>query len=265
MRAGDKNAEGDPGVPALAGMLASDLAAAGLTVGAAEVDRLARFVSILLRASNELSLSTIRDPAEAVQRQVVEPLAGWHAIRGSIPPGPLVEVGSGGGAPGVPIAIVADDRAVTLVEARERRAGYLRDLVTELGLTNVTVVEERGEVFGGAGGRSGVADSGPGPGREQFAYAMSRALAKLPVAFELLLPLVQVGGLAVVYAGPSAQAALPETSRVVAALGGDAPELEAVSWPGAAVQLAMVSSRKSAPTAERFPRGIRRMRKGPPA
>jgi len=264
MRQTAESASEHPGVAALIPMVQADLARAGMVIGPARIEQLAHFISILLRASDDLSLSTIRDPAEAVQRQVVEPLAGWQAIAAGIPAGPLVEVGSGGGAPGVPIAIVVADRPVTLVEARERRAGYLRELVTELGLSHVTVVEERGEVFGA----SGVAPAGGGAvrgvGREQFACAMGRALAKLPVAMELLLPLVQVGGMAAVFGGPSAEAALGDAEAVATALGGETPEVAAVSWPGAVVRLSMVTCRKSVPTSERFPRGVRRMRKGPP-
>ena len=89
-------------------------------------------------------------------------------------------MGSGGGAPGLPIAILAGDREVTLIEARTRRADYLRALVDDLGLRNVRVVEERGEVFAADGDE----------GRERYACAMGRALAKLPVALEILLPLV---------------------------------------------------------------------------
>lgn len=254
MRQIEKRASEPPGVPALTEILQADLARAGLRVESPALKRLAQFVSILLRASDDLSLSTIRDPEEAVQRQVVEPLAGWQAIQAGIPPGPLVEVGTGGGAPGLPIAIAVTDRAVTLVEARERRSGYLRDLVTELGLSNVTVVEKRGELFGAAGEA----------GRERFACAMGRALAKLPVALELLLPLVRVDGVAAVYAGPSAEAALDEAGWVASALGAEPPRLQAVSWPGAPLRLSMLTCRKSAPTAERFPRSLRRMRKGPP-
>lgn len=231
--------------------LAGGLAAAGLGVDQTALERLARFTAMLLAASEELSLTTIRDSSEALQRQVIEPLAGWRAIASRVHAGPIVEVGAGGGAPGVPLAIVEPDRAVTLVEPRERRAAYLRSLVQELSLANVTVVEERGETFGAASGG----------GRKSFACAIGRALARLPVALELLLPLVQVGGVAVVYAGPSAKEAEADATVVAAALGADPPELESVAWSGAPLQLTMVTARKSAPTPDRFPRRIRQMRK----
>lgn len=231
------------------------LAAAGLDGDAAGATRapeqLARFVATLLRENDRLGLTTIRDPREAVQRHVAEPLAGWRAIAATLPDGPIAEVGSGGGAPGLPIAIVAADREVTLIEARTRRAAYLRDLVDDLGLRNVQVVEERGELFAADGDE----------GRERYACAMGRALAKLPVALEMLLPLVRVGGLAAVFAGPGAARWMADAARVAAALGAEPPAAQAVTWPGAPLQLSMVTCRKSSRTPARFPRAMRRMRR----
>ncbi len=252
----------DPGPGAVADLrLAVDAALDAAAFGGDEPgadllrDRLSRFVATLLRENDRLGLTTIRDPGEAVQRHVVEPLAGWRAIAAAVPPGPIVEVGAGGGAPGLPIAILAGDREVTLIEGRERRAAYLRAVVAELGLDNVRVVEDRGEMFAAAGNE----------GRERYTCAMGRALAKLPMALELLLPLVQVGGVATVFAGPGAARWMPDAARIAVAMGAEPPAAQAVSWPGAPVRLSIVTCRKSSRTADRFPRGIRRMRRDLPS
>ena len=252
----------DPGPGAVADLrLAVDAALDAAAFGGDEPgadllrDRLSRFVATLLRENDRLGLTTIRDPGEAVQRHVVEPLAGWRAIAAAVPPGPIVEVGAGGGAPGLPIAILAGDREVTLIEGRERRAAYLRAVVAELGLDNVRVVEDRGEMFAAAGNE----------GRERYTCAMGRALAKLPMALELLLPLVQVGGVATVFAGPGAARWMPDAARIAVAMGAEPPVAQAVSWPGAPVRLSIVTCRKSSRTADRFPRGIRRMRRDLPS
>lgn len=243
----------------LPGLVAAALAEAGLPGEPGVVERLSAFLARLLEANESLSLTTIRDPREAVQRQLVEPLAGWRALAEGLPEGPVVEVGAGGGAPGIPIAIAeaargAAGREVTLVEARERRAAYLRSVVEALGLDNVRVVEERGELFGGPAG----------DGRERFAVALGRALAKLPVALELLLPLVRVGGVAAIYAGPNAADSLTDATLVARVLGAETPELTHVEWPGAALQLWLATTRKSSPTPAAYPRGIRKMRRSLP-
>jgi len=99
--------------------------------------------------------------------------------------GPIVDVGSGGGAPGVPLAVSLPEREVTLLEANGRRAEFLRSLE----LPNVRVVHGRAEE----------------QGVDEYGVAVAKALAPAPVAAEWCLPLVRPGGAAVLWVGPSAE------------------------------------------------------------
>jgi 16S rRNA (guanine527-N7)-methyltransferase len=95
----------------------------------------------------------------------------------------LVDVGSGGGLPGLPLKIARPDLAVTLVEADQRKAAFLVQACATLGLSDVEVLAVRAE------------DAGRDPRyRERFDVAVARALAPMPVLVELCLPLVRVGG-----------------------------------------------------------------------
>ncbi len=97
--------------------------------------------------------------------------------------GRLVDVGSGGGLPGLPLKIVRPELSVTLVEADGRKAAFLVRACAELGLRGVEVVNERAE------------DAARSPRhREAFDVAVARALAPMPVLAELCLPFVRVGG-----------------------------------------------------------------------
>jgi 16S rRNA (guanine527-N7)-methyltransferase len=93
----------------------------------------------------------------------------------------LVDVGSGGGMPGIPLALARPRLQVTLIEADARKAAFLEHAAARLGL-DLRVLNERAELVG------------RGPLRESFDAACCRALAALPVALELCLPLVRVGG-----------------------------------------------------------------------
>jgi 16S rRNA (guanine527-N7)-methyltransferase len=95
----------------------------------------------------------------------------------------LVDVGSGGGLPGLPLKIARPDLAVTLVEADQRKAAFLVQACAALGLGDVAVLAARAE------------DVGRDPRyRETFDVAVARAVAPMPVLAELCLPLVRVGG-----------------------------------------------------------------------
>ena len=118
--------------------------------------------------------------------------------------GAIVDVGSGGGAPGIPLAAALPDRQVTLLEANERKCAFLREAAREF--PNVEVVQGRAEE----------------QETEQHGVAVAKALGAPPVAAEWCLPLAAVGGAVVLYVGPSAD---PEAvSRVSERLGGGPAE-----------------------------------------
>jgi 16S rRNA (guanine527-N7)-methyltransferase len=147
--------------------------------------------------------------------------------------GPIVDVGSGGGAPGIPLAQALPEREVTLLEATQRKCDFLERWTADL--ANLRVV-------------CGRAEEQP---LDAWGVAVAKALAPPPVAAEWCLPLVAPGGAAVLYVGPTAQA-----DRVSQVAGLLAAELELDSPPG------LLVLRKLGPTPPGFPRrpGVARKR-----
>jgi 16S rRNA (guanine527-N7)-methyltransferase len=155
--------------------------------------------------------------------------------------GPVVDVGSGGGSPGVPLAAHRPGLHFDLLESSRRKCRFLELAVRDF--PNVSVVCARAE------------DYGRGTGRDAYAVALARALAPQPVAAEWCLPLVRPGGLLVIYATEQ----VAGLERAAAALAASPPEV--VGIPGVA-RRSLVLLRKLAPTPERFPRrpGVARKR-----
>jgi 16S rRNA (guanine527-N7)-methyltransferase len=114
--------------------------------------------------------------------------------------GPVVDVGSGGGSPGLPLAVALPSREFTLLEAERRKCGFLESFASEL--PNVRVVWGR-------------AEEQP---TETYGVALAKALAKPPAATELGLPLVRLDGVLLLWLGTSADRL--ELARVAGALGG---------------------------------------------
>jgi 16S rRNA (guanine527-N7)-methyltransferase len=167
---------------------------------------------------------------EARRVHVTDSLAALDAVRGF--DGPIVDVGSGGGAPGIPLAVALPDRQVTLLEASHRKCEFLEGWARELPNTSVVC---------------GRAEEQP---VDAWGVAVAKALAEPPVAAEWCLPLVVPGGAAILFVGPSADS--ERVARVAAKLGGELAE----SPPG------LLVVRKLEPTPEGFPRrpGIARKR-----
>jgi 16S rRNA (guanine527-N7)-methyltransferase len=182
-------------------------------------ERLRRWVTELLATPG---LTAVRDPDEAWRVHVEQSLAAVALARGW--EGPIVDVGSGGGAPGIPLASALPEREVTLLEANGRKAAFLERVAA--GFPNVRVVRGR-------------AEEQP---VEEYGVALARALAPPPVAVELCLPLVCVGGAAVLFVGPSAD--VRAVSEVAAQLGGGPVEEHG----------GLLVIPKVAPTPPRFPR-----------
>jgi 16S rRNA (guanine527-N7)-methyltransferase len=163
-------------------------------------ERLHRWLSSLLATPG---LTSVRDPVEARRLHLEGSLAGAALVADF--PGSIVDVGSGGGAPGIPLAAVFPEREVTLLEARDRKCDFLREAAREF--PNVRVVHGRAEE----------------QETDRYDVAVAKALAAPPVAAELCLPLVEPGGAVVLWVGPSAE---PEPVGIVSSrLGGSEPEL----------------------------------------
>lgn len=145
----------------------------------------------------------------------------------------VIDIGSGGGVPGIVIAILRPDLAMTLLDADRRKSGFLIHVAGLLGLTSVHVVAERAEDAGRRGGM-----------RETFDLAISRATAPPSVLCELALPLLRTGG-AVCALVSDAPSALATCAAAASACGGEAPEA-----PTAGV----LRVRKIAPTPDAYPR-----------
>ena len=187
-----------------------------------------RWLTAVLATSG---LTAITDPALARARLLDDALRATEIVAAN--DGAIVDVGSGGGTPGIPLAAAFPDRAVTLLEAERRKCTFLETWVPDL--PNVTVVWGRAE------------EQEP----EQFGIAVAKALAHPPTAAEWCLPLVREGGLVVLWVG---ETATPD--RVAAVAEQVAGALEA-SPPG------LILIRKIGPTPSRFPRRVGVARKRP--
>ena len=175
-------------------------------------------------------LTAITDPAVARATLLDDALKASDLVSRS--DGPIVDVGSGGGTPGIPLAVALPDRPVTLLDADRRKCAFLETWAADL--PNLSVVWGRAEEQEG----------------ERFGVAVAKALAHPPTAAEWCLPLVREGGIVVLWVGETAEEV--RVARVAEQIGGT---LEP-SPKG------LFLIRKVGPTPARFPRrtGVARKR-----
>jgi 16S rRNA (guanine527-N7)-methyltransferase len=191
--------------------------------------RLERWLAALVDTPG---LTAVSDLEGARRLHLEEPLAAAPLIEA----GPVIDVGSGGGSPGLPLAVARPDLHFDLLESARKKCDFLARWSEEFG--NVSVICAR------------VEEHARGPGRDAYGTALARALASPPVAAEWCLPLLRAGGRAILFVGPTAdREAVANAARFVSGEVEDGP-------PG------FLLLRKTGPTPERFPRrpGVARKR-----
>ena len=193
-------------------------------------ERLDRWLAALVDTPG---LTAVSDPEEARRLHLEAALEAAPLIEG----GPVVDVGSGGGSPGLPLAAARPDLRFDLLESARKKCDFLNRWASEF--ENASVVCAR------------VEEHARGPGRDAYGTALARALAPPPVAAEWCLPLVAPAGRAILFVGPSVDEA---------AVGSAAAELAAELEDAPAGFLLL---RKTGPTPERFPRRPGMARKRP--
>jgi 16S rRNA (guanine527-N7)-methyltransferase len=186
-----------------------------------------------------MNLTRITDPAAAEVQHVGDSLT----VLAFLPKDPhsLADVGTGGGVPGIPLAIARPDARVVLIEATKKKAAFLRQAITELGLTNVEVREQRAE------------EVGQSDLRERMDVAVARAVATMPWLVEWCVPLVRKGGRMLAMKGPKVAEELPAAARALRLLHGGTPVVHPIDLPGAEHHV-IVEVEKQGRTEPRYPR-----------
>jgi 16S rRNA (guanine527-N7)-methyltransferase len=159
------------------------------------------------------------------------------------PTGRVVDVGTGAGFPGLVLKILRPDIELVLVESVEKKAGFCRTVVDELGLKGVAVLTERAEALG----------QDPAH-RESYDWAVARAVAAMPVLAEYLLPLVRVGGRALAQKGAGGPAEAQDAASAFETLGGALKSHREAHLPGLTEPHTLVVLEKLRPTPGNYPR-----------
>lgn len=167
------------------------------------IARIGDYLARLLAMNEQMNLTAIKTPDEAWERHAFDALTLVPLLQEVNAGGRVADIGSGGGLPGIPIAIARPDLLITLVEATQKKATFLSAIAAALGLSGVTVESERAEKLT------------TGPLRETFDVVTARAVARLPQLVPLTAPFVKSGGRLLLIKGQKANEELQEAARVL--------------------------------------------------
>jgi 16S rRNA (guanine527-N7)-methyltransferase len=202
----------------------------------------ARFYALLIDWNARMNLTAITAPEEVQVKHFLDSLTVADAVelhRGMR----VVDVGTGAGFPGVPLQIVYPGIHMVLMDATGKKIQFLEHVIQALGLANARAVKARAE------------DAGRFPEhRHVYDLALGRAVARLPILLEYLLPLVKVGGYCVAMKGRTAVDEVNDSARALSVLGGEVEDIESFQLPGIEETHHLIIVRKTALTPSAYPR-----------
>lgn len=226
----------------------TDLTALGLALTEAQVSQLGEYLDLLLAKNEVMNLTAIKDRDLAWRRLILDSLTIMPMVLEALPngerPGNLIDIGSGGGMPGIPIAIACPLLKVTLLDATGKKVAFHKEVIAALGLKNCKSIQGRAEAIGHDKSNY----------RAKFDIATSRAVGPIAQVLEYSVPLTRLGGRVLAMKGPKVAEELDDTSDALQLLGTD--NLEIIpAWPEAyGNDLVVVSLIKVEPTKNAYPR-----------
>ena len=157
------------------GQLSEGLSRTGIALDATRQALLLDYLALMMKWNRAFNLTAINDPGQVVSRQILDSLSILHLLQGQR----ILDVGSGAGLPGIPLAIASPERGFTLLDSNGKKTRFLHQVKTELNLDNVDVVRVRAELYH------------PGP---RFDTVVSRAFAGMDKMMKLTSHLMAPGG-----------------------------------------------------------------------
>ena len=216
----------------------------GLELSQQQLERFHRFYELLIEWAERVSLTAVKDEEGVQRRHFLESAALLRVAQDegfSMRDRLLIDVGSGSGIPGIPLKILEPSLRLTLVEAKQRKAEFLQAVLPELGMTDVLVIPRRAEEVGHDPRH-----------REQYDFAVAKALAPMRTLAELTLPFVRMGGLVLAPKGKEAEAEAKDAAIALETLKGTLRGIFDLPLSEPPQKVIIVD--KDLPTPHRFPR-----------
>jgi len=203
------------------------------------------YLNRLVDVNKVMNLTAITEPDEVYEKHFLDScLIAPYLKAGD----KVADVGSGAGFPGLPLAIIRDDLAVTLIEPTAKRCVFLSEVIQELGLNNVWVVNDRAENLPCT--------------RGAYDVVTARAVANLSILLELCVPLVKTGGLMIAMKGQKALEELEEAKNAMKLLHLTLISAQPIELPTAGLRTNLIF-RKDQETQAKYPRPYPQIKKKP--
>lgn len=229
-------------------LLKNGFSAMKLSVSDAQIAQLEDFTARMLKTNKVMNLTRITDPKEIAEKHLLDCASLLQAADFSKKS--VVDVGCGAGFPGMPLHILCPSCQLTLLDSLGKRIRFLQGCIDEMQLSDIEAVHARAEEFAAKH-------------REQYDFAVSRAVAQLNVLAELSLPLVKQGGAFIAMKSKDTDEELERAKKAIRLLGGEIEKIIDYTIPHTEITHRLVVIRKKNHTPKQYPRPFRKISASP--
>lgn len=205
-----------------------------------EIENFKIYMELLLEWNEKINLTAITDENDIVLKHFVDSLTIKKYISENEK---IIDIGTGAGFPGIPLAIMNKNNEITLMDSLNKRIVFLNDVIDKLKLNNVKAIHSRAEELARNKNH-----------REKYDVAVSRAVANLSTLVEYMLPFVRIGGKCICMKGPNIEEELKNAKKAIKELGGEVIKIENFKLPESDNERNIVIIKKIRETSSKYPR-----------
>ncbi len=216
-----------------------------------DIERFKKYKELLKEWNTKINITAITDDEEIDIKHFLDSLTPLNT--GKLNNGlKLIDVGTGGGFPGLPLKIINEDLEVTLLDSLNKRIVFLNEVITALDLRGIEAIHGRAEEL-----------SRTSQYRESYDICISRAVASLDTLCEYCIPFVKVGGYFISMKGPDVEEELKNSEKAIKVLGGKLIDKKIIKIPESDIEHSLLIIEKIRETPTKYPRGGGKPRKNP--
>lgn len=198
------------------------------------------YMKLLLEWNEKINLTAITEQNDIILKHFIDSITINKYIEQS---NSIIDIGTGAGFPGIPLKIMNQNKKITLVDSLNKRINFLNEVCKEISLENIQCIHARAEEL-----------ARDLEYRENYETVVSRAVARLNVLIEYMLPFVKKGGLCICMKGPNIDGELEEAKNAIKVLGGKFKSVESFFLPDSDIERNVIIIEKVAETPKKYPR-----------
>lgn len=212
----------------------------GIVLYEEQLNQFYEYMKLLIEWNKKINLTAIIEEDDIILKHFVDSLTVLDYLKGY---NSIIDIGTGAGFPGIPIAITCRDKYITLMDSLNKRVRFLDDVKEKNKLNNIKTIHSRAEDLG----KNKMY-------REKFDVSISRAVANLTTLVEYMLPFVKVGGICICMKGQDINDEIKNSKVAIELLGGEIERIDEFYLPDTQMKRNIIVIRKIKKTSDKYPR-----------